>query len=44
MEHAAFERSGYSSALMRKVLRTDWIRKATRMPSGWLPHPIVTLR
>ena len=26
--HAAFNRSGYSPALMRKLLCTDWIRKA----------------
>ncbi len=26
--HAAFNRSGYSPELMRKLLRTDWIRKA----------------
>jgi hypothetical protein len=26
--HAAFNRSGYSPGLMRKLLRTDWIRKA----------------
>ena len=26
--HAVFNRSGYSPALMRKLLRTDWIRKA----------------
>jgi hypothetical protein len=26
--HAAFNRSGYSPALMSKLLRTDWIRKA----------------
>jgi len=26
--HAAFNRSGYSHELMRKLLRTDWIRKA----------------
>ncbi len=26
--HAAFNRRGYSPTLMRKLLRTDWIRKA----------------
>jgi hypothetical protein len=26
--HAAFNRNGYSPVLMRKLLRTDWIRKA----------------
>jgi hypothetical protein len=26
--HAAFHRSGYSPEFMRKLLRTDWIRKA----------------
>ena len=26
--HAAFNRGGYSPGLMRKLLRTDWIRKA----------------
>ena len=26
--HAAFNRSGYSPELMRKLLRADWIRKA----------------
>ena len=26
--HAAFNRSGYSPELMRRLLRTDWIRKA----------------
>ena len=26
--HAAFNQSGYSPELMRKLLRTDWIRKA----------------
>jgi hypothetical protein len=26
--HAAFNRGGYSGALMQKLLRTDWIRKA----------------
>ena len=26
--HAAFNRSGYSSELLRRLLRTDWIRKA----------------
>jgi len=26
--HAAFNRNGYSPELMRKLLRTDWIRKA----------------
>jgi hypothetical protein len=26
--HAAFNRSGYSPSLMKRLLRTDWIRKA----------------
>ena len=26
--HAAFNRSGYSPEIMRKLLHTDWIRKA----------------
>jgi hypothetical protein len=46
--HAAFNRSGYSAALMRKLLRTDWIRKAAdavRLAATIaLLHQVVTVR
>jgi hypothetical protein len=46
--HAAFNRSGYSPTLMRKLLRTDWIRKAAdaiRLAATIaLLHHIVTVR
>jgi hypothetical protein len=46
--HAAFNRDGYSPALMRRLLRTDWIRKAADAvrlaASAVLLHQVVTAR
>jgi hypothetical protein len=46
--HAAFQRSGYSPALMRRLLRTDWIRKgadAVRLAAtAVLLHQVLSVR
>ena len=46
--HAAFNRSGYSPELMRKLLRTDWIRKAADVvrlaATAALLHQLLSVR
>ena len=46
--HAAFNRDGYSPARMRKLLRTDWIRKAADVirlaATAILLHQMLTAR
>jgi hypothetical protein len=46
--HAAFNRSGYSPELMRKLLRTDWIRKAADVvrlaATAYLLHQLLSAR
>jgi hypothetical protein len=45
--HAAFNRSGYSPELMRRLLRTDWIRKAADAvrlgATGLLLHQLLSV-